>query len=141
EMYAHLGDRAIVSDDVFAWDDLPRRVLVVGTGPLGLELGQALARLGVQVSVLGRGEGLGGITDPVVRAAALGAFQAEFDLRLNTEVLEVARRGDEVEARFASKEGEETTGRYDYVLVATGRPPMLEGLQLRNTSAKLNEKG
>jgi len=141
DMYKPLGDRLVVNDDVFSWDDLPRRVLVVGTGPLGLELGQALARLGVEVSVLGRGDGLGGISDPVVKASALGAFQAEFDLRLNTEVLEAVRKGDEVEVRFASKESEETTARYDYVLMAAGRPPVLEGLQLQNTSAKLDDKG
>ena len=140
-MYKSLGDRLVVNDDVFLWDDLPRRVLVVGTGPIGLELGQALARLGVQVHVLGRSGGLGGITDPVVRASALGAFQAEFDLRLNTEVLEAMRKGDEVQVRFASKEGEEITACYDYVLMAAGRPPELEGLQLGNTSAKLDDKG
>lgn len=141
DMYRALGDRLVVNDDVFSWDDLPARVLVVGTGPLGLELGQALSRLGVQVTVLGRGGGLGAIIDPVVKASALGAFQSELDLRLNTEVLEVVRQGDEVKVRFADKEGQETTALYDYVLMAAGRPPALEGLQLNNTSAVLNEKG
>src|SRR5690606_6212554 len=89
----------------------------------------------------GRGDGLGGISDPVVKASALGAFQAEFDLRLNTEVLDVVRQGDEVEARFVSKEGEETTARYDYVLMAAGRRPSLQGLQLEKTSAVLDDKG
>lgn len=141
DMYKALGDRLVVNDDVFSWDDLPRRVLVVGTGPVGLELGQALARLGVQVCVLGRGDSLGGISDPVVKVSALGAFQAEFDLRLNTEVLEAVRKGDEAEVRFVSKEGEETRARYDYVLMAAGRPPQLQGLQLQNTSARLDDRG
>lgn len=141
EMYKPLGDRLVVNDDVFSWDDLPARVLVVGAGPLGLELGQALARLGVELSVLGRGDGLGGISDPVVKANALAAFQAEFDLRQHTKVLEVVRHGDEVNARFVSKEGEETTGCYDYILVAAGRPPALHGLGLENTSAQLDDKG
>lgn len=140
DMYKSLGDRLVVNDDVFSWDDLPGRVLVIGTGPVGLELGQALSRLGVQTTVLGRDHTLGGITDPVVRANALGAFQAAFDLRLNTEVLEAVRKDNEVEVRFVSKEGE-TTARYDYVLMAAGRPPSLQGLQLQNTSAKLNDKG
>lgn len=141
DMYRALEDRLVVNDDVFAWDDLPSRILVVGTGPVGLELGQALARLGVKVTVVGRNDKLGGITDPVVNASAMAALQAELDLRLNTEVVEVVRHGDEVEARLKDKEGVESSARYDYVLMAAGRPPALEGLQLEKTSATLDEKG
>ena len=54
-----LGDRLIISDDVFSWHDLPKSVAVIGTGIVGLELGQALHRLGVQVVVLGRGGRVG----------------------------------------------------------------------------------
>ena len=64
----------MVNDDVFDWDDLPRSVAVFGPGVIGLELGQALARLGVRVVVLGRGGRVGPITDPVVRRAALKAL-------------------------------------------------------------------
>jgi len=141
EMYRSLGDRLVVNDDVFAWDELPSRVLVIGTGPVGLELGQALARLGVTVAVVGRSDKLGGITDPVVNASALAAFQAEFDLRLNTEVLEVARHGNEVEARLKDKSGAENTARFDYVLMAAGRPPAVSDLQMNKTSAILDDKG
>ena len=49
-----LGDRRIVSDDVFEWKDLPESVAVIGPGIVGLELGQALHRLGVRVAVLGQ---------------------------------------------------------------------------------------
>src|SRR5688572_13092807 len=73
----NLGDRLIVNDDVFDWDGLPSSVAVFGPGVIGLELGQALARLGVRVVVLGRGGRLGPITDPYVHKAALAAFGAE----------------------------------------------------------------
>jgi len=79
-LLADLGDRLIVNDDVFAWDDLPESVAVFGPGVIGLELGQALSRLGVRVVVLGRGGRLGPITDPYVQRAALDAFGAEFAL-------------------------------------------------------------
>jgi len=141
QMYRSLGDRLVVNDDVFAWDDLPSRVLVVGSGPVGLELGQALSRLGVRVVVVGRSELLGGIADSVVNASALAAFQSEFDLRLGTDVVEVVRHGDEVEARLKDKSGVESSDRYDYVLMAAGRPPALNGLHLDATSASLDEKG
>src|SRR5687767_14630988 len=48
-----LGDRLVINDDVFDWEDLPRSVAVFGPGVIGLEIGQALARLGVRVAVLG----------------------------------------------------------------------------------------
>ena len=66
---------------MFDWDDLPRSVAVFGPGVIGLELGQALARLGVRVVVLGRGGRVGPITDPG-RAARrrIEAFGAEFAL-------------------------------------------------------------
>src|SRR5678816_1015549 len=57
-----LGERLIVNDDVFSWHDLPRSVAVFGPGVIGLEIGQALSRLGVRVVVLGRGGRLGPIT-------------------------------------------------------------------------------
>ncbi|RYE83047.1 MAG: FAD-binding protein, partial [Myxococcales bacterium] len=60
-----LGDRLIVNDDVFSWDTLPSSVVVFGAGVIGLELGQALHRLGVRVLVIGRGGSLGPLSDPV----------------------------------------------------------------------------
>ena len=50
-----LGDRLIVNDDVFSWDTLPKSVAVFGPGVIGLELGQALHRLGVKVEIFWRG--------------------------------------------------------------------------------------
>src|SRR5512141_516428 len=58
-MLRDLGDRLVVNDDVFSWDTLPKSVAVFGPGVIGLEIGQALARLGVRVVILGRGGGLG----------------------------------------------------------------------------------
>ena len=47
------GDRLVVNDDVFEWEKLPRSVAVFGAGVIGLELGQALSRLGVRVRLFG----------------------------------------------------------------------------------------
>ncbi|WP_446917596.1 FAD-dependent oxidoreductase, partial [Klebsiella pneumoniae] len=47
-MFEGLGDRLLVNDDVFDWDDLPESVAVFGPGVIGLEIGQALHRLGVR---------------------------------------------------------------------------------------------
>ena len=49
-----LGEYLILSDDVLAWDDLPQSVAVIGAGVIGLELGQALHRLGLRIAIFGR---------------------------------------------------------------------------------------
>ncbi|TAL81317.1 MAG: dihydrolipoyl dehydrogenase [Candidimonas sp.] len=139
--YEALGDRLIVNDDVFYWDDLPRRVMVLGPGVIGLELGQALARLGVQLRLLGRSASLGGLSDPDVKASALAAFQAEFSLSLNTRIISATREGNEVEVRWVDADGREALERFDYLLMAAGRRPNLDHLHLENTSLALDEKG
>jgi len=136
-----LGDRLVVNDDVFAWDDLPNRVAVFGPGVIGLELGQALARLGVEVRVFGMSGSLGGISDPQVRQTARKIFQREFYLGTDARVLETSRVGDEVEVRYVALDNSERTERFDYALVATGRRPNVDGLGLENTSLALNAQG
>ena len=136
-----LGDRLVLNDDVFACDDLPRRVAVFGPGVIGLELGQALARLGVEVRVFGVSGSLGGISDPQVRHSARKIFQREFYLDPDARVLETQRVGDEVEVRYVALDNSERTERFDYALVATGRRPNVDGLGLENTSLQLNAQG
>lgn len=135
------GDRLIVNDDVFDWQDLPRSVVVFGPGVIGIELGQALSRLGVQVRVFGLRNSLSGLTDPQVRESAKAIFQAEFYLDTSATVHEIRRVGDGVEVRFDDLDGQTRTERFDYLLAATGRQPNVKGLGLENTSAKLDARG
>ena len=137
----NLGDRLIVNDDVFDWDDLPRSVAVFGPGVIGLELGQALARLGVRVVVLGRGGRLGPITDPYVHKAALEAFQAEFELDPDAHVSRVERIDDQVEIEYRASEGHKRVERFDYVLAATGRLPNVDRLGLERAGVEMGLRG
>ena len=136
-----LGDRLAINDDVFDWETLPRSVAVFGPGVIGLELGQALARLGVRVVVLGRGGRLGPVTDPHVHRAALKAFSADFALDADAHVQRVERIGDEVEIEFKGLDGEHRRERFDYVLAATGRVPNVDKLGLENTGIELGASG
>ncbi|HZZ91096.1 MAG TPA: dihydrolipoyl dehydrogenase [Usitatibacter sp.] len=140
-MLRDLGDRLVVNDDVFSWDTLPRSVAVFGPGVIGLELGQALARLGVRVVVLGRGGRLGPITDPFVHKAAAAAFAAEFHLDPDAHVTRVERVGEEVEIDYHDADGSVRTGRFDYVLAATGRAPNVDKLDLVNAGLELDRRG
>ena len=140
-MLADLGDRLVVNDDVFSWDTLPRSVAVFGPGVIGLEIGQALARLGVRVVVLGRGGRLGPITDPAVHKAAVTAFTQEFHLDPDAHVTRVERKGDEVEIDYHDLDGTPRTERFEYVLAATGRKPNVDRLALEATGLELDRHG
>ncbi|OHX18292.1 dihydrolipoyl dehydrogenase [Chromobacterium amazonense] len=135
------GDRLIVNDDVFDWEDLPQSVAVFGPGVIGLELGQALSRLGVRVRVFGVGGGVGPLSDPAVRDYARQALQDQFYLDPSAQVLEMANDGDAALIRYVNLDGEEVEERFDYVLAATGRTPNVRGLGLENTSVQLDARG
>jgi dihydrolipoamide dehydrogenase len=131
----------ISSDDVFYWDDLPASVAVLGTGVIGLELGQALARLGVRVTVYARGGSVAQLTDPQVLRVAARTLAEDFDVRFQTEVVGARHENGEVALTMRDALGNETTGRYQYVLVATGRKPNVDMLGLEHTGLALREDG
>jgi len=139
--FKKLGDRLIINDDVFEWTDLPKSVAVIGPGVIGLELGQALHRLGVRVAVLGRGGRVGPIADPEIRAYAIAALREEIVLEPDAHFVSMDRDGDRVAIRRKNDAGLELTEHFDYVLAATGRAPNVEGLGLANTTIDCDASG
>ena len=135
------GDRLIVNDDVFDWDDLPRSVAVVGPGVIGLELGQALHRLGVDVTLFGRLGHVGPFSDPALKAYARRTFEQELKLESNAEILAPERDCDRVRVRYRRDDGIERAVTVDYVIAATGRAPNVRGLTLENTSLARDARG
>jgi dihydrolipoamide dehydrogenase len=135
-----LGERLLVSDDVFDWTRLPESVAVAGAGAIGLELAQALARLGVRVRLFGRGGRLGPLTDPAALAAAHAAFGAEYALEPDVRIDTVARDGDAVRVRWSGQGGAHEE-RFACVLTATGRRPNLAGLDLARAGLPLDARG
>ena len=136
-----VGARVLVNDDLFEWQDLPASVAVIGAGVIGLELGQALHRLGVRVAVIGRNGRLAQLSDPVVRAAAIACIADEVDLRLNTEVISARADGNGVTLQTRDEAGRERSERYDYVLAAAGRAPNVSGLDLQHAGLALDAVG
>lgn len=136
------GDRLVVNDDVFDWQDLPRSAAVFGAGVLGLELGQALSRLGVRVHMFGLGNSVGPLSDPDLAAYARKTFGAEFTAHFDADT-EISRDGDEVVVRWTDRNDASDTGeeRFEYLLAATGRKPSLDHIGLENTSLDLDEHG
>jgi dihydrolipoamide dehydrogenase len=134
------GDRLIVNDDVFDWEDLPRSVAVFGPGVIGLELGQALHRLDVSVTLFGRLGHVGPFSDPALKAYARHAFERELNLEANAENVAVERDGDRLRVRY-HRDGIERAVEVDYVIAATGRTPNVRGLKLENTSLVRDARG
>ncbi len=128
--WTQVGERVISSDDVFDWADLPASVAVIGSGVIGLELGQALHRLGVRVSIFARSSRLAQLSDPVVLQSADRILASQLDIRFQTQVLGIVR-GD-AELVLTSREGakRERVERFNYVLVAVGRCPNVQDLGL-----------
>ncbi|MCG9052386.1 dihydrolipoyl dehydrogenase [Laribacter hongkongensis] len=138
--FRELGDRLIINDDVFSWETLPRRVAVFGPGVIGLELGQALSRLGVDIRLFGMGGSVGPLSDPQVRDYAKGVFASEFYLDVDAKVESMRRDGEEVVIRYVRGE-EVVEERFDYVLAATGRRPNVDNIGLENTAVALDARG
>jgi dihydrolipoamide dehydrogenase len=135
-----LGDRLITNDEVFELTDLPESVAVFGPGVIGLELGQALHRLGVRVKVFGRGGGVGPLSDPDLLREAREIFGAEFYLDTDARA-EVACEGDEVVVRYRALDGSARVERFTYLLAATGRSANVAGLALERTTLATDQRG
>jgi len=139
----NVGPGIVTSDDVFYWDDLPRSVAVIGTGVIGLELGQALARLGVRVRFYARGGSIAQITDPEVLRCAGRVLNEELDIAFQTEVVgAVQERGDgEVALTVRDALGQEHTEHFQYVLMTAGRTPNVHDLGLEHTGLERGPDG
>ena len=135
-----LGDRLATNEDVFEWEALPESVAVFGPGLIGLELGQALHRLGVRVKVFGRGGGVGPLSNPALIDYARKVFGQEFYLDTNAHA-EVARDGDDVVVSYRALDGSTQTERFAYLVAATGRAPNVDKLGLENTTLVLDARG
>ncbi len=136
-----LGDRLAVNDDVFDWDDLPRSVAVFGPGVIGLEVGQALSRLGVHVLLFGRLGHVGPFSDPDVRAYAIRTFQDEFMLDADADVRSVETADDGVRITYCGADGEVRSEVVAKVIAATGRIPNVRNLGLESTTIERDARG
>lgn len=130
-----LGDRVVTTDGLFELQALPPRVGVLGLGAIGLEMGLALSRLGVEVVGADLAPVLAGIADPVVAEQAQAAFSREMTLWLGqASTLTATPQG--VRMQSGARHAE-----VDLVLAALGRRPNVDGLGLAELGAPLDERG
>ncbi len=140
-MLQGLGAHVLTNENIFDLPALPKCLAVFGTGPLGMELAQAMSRLGVQVKMFGVGGGIAGIRDPQIRDYANQLFNEAFYLDASAEVRSVHASGAGVDIAYLHRDGAWKTEHFDVVLAATGRAPAVHDLELGNTGLALDERG
>ena len=141
-MFNGLGDRLVVNDDIFDWDTLPESVAVFGPGVIGLELGQALHRLGVRIRIFGLSGSLKPLSDMGIKSYAENLFKDEFPLDTKVNILGLELENEQVKISFVDpKNGEEKEELFDFLLAATGRSPNVNDLGLENTKLELDSLG
>lgn len=122
---------------------IPKSLLVVGGGYIGLELGSVYNALGTRVSVVEMMAGLlpGADRDLVIHLSK--RLEKNFDkIMLESKVVEIKEEeGDGLIVKIQNKNGEISEQKYDYVLMSIGRKPDTSGLGLENTQVKVNQRG
>jgi dihydrolipoamide dehydrogenase len=136
--FEEIHDLVLTNENIFELPRLPKTLAVIGAGPLGLELAQAFARLGTDVSVFDEKDKLAAVEDPEITAQLRAVLEKEFDLHLGVKI-EAKRAGDSASISWTGASKGQAT--FDRVLVATGRPPDLKRLNLDTTGLHLNDHG
>lgn len=136
-----LADRVLTSDTIFELDDLPASLAVIGTGVIALELGQAMAQLGVAVAFFNPFDDLGPFSDPELQEAARDTLGGELELHLEAEIDDVETDTAGFTLHWRAADGTSHERRFAQVLVAAGRRPNLKGLDLAATGLTLDDKG
>ncbi|OGV61204.1 MAG: dihydrolipoyl dehydrogenase [Lentisphaerae bacterium RIFOXYC12_FULL_60_16] len=129
------SEHILTSSTIFEQDVLPERIAVIGLGAIGLELGQALSRLGIQMTGFNRVREIGGLSDPDITAAASEIVAGEFIMHNGAAAkIKATDNGVEVQAGTA-------TATVDKILVATGVRPNLDELGMETLGVELDEHG
>ena len=135
-------ERIITSTEALELKEIPKHLIVIGGGVIGLELGSVYKRLGSDVTVVE-------FMDKIIPTMD-GSLSKELNkvlrkqgmkFNLSTGVQSVERNGDTVKITAKDKKGEEVVFEGDYVLVSVGRKPYTDGLSLEKAGVDLDERG
>ena len=138
------GREVLTYDNVFELETLPESVAVVGTGVIGLELGQALHRLGVRTVFFELSRAVGPVTDPEVARHVRETLGRELSLHLGVAVRAEPDPAGGVRVAWSGPDGAaggEGGERFERLLVATGRRPQLDGLDLHEAGVATGPDG
>ena len=128
-------DRIFTTDEIFEQETLPQSLAVIGLGVIGLEMGQALSRIGIKVTGIDKQDHIGGLQDPAANAQAVDILRKEFPLWLGTEAV-VKEQSGKFHVTCDDK-----AATVDRLFVSIGRVPNLERLGLEKLGIELDERG
>ncbi len=135
-------ERIITSTEALKLKEIPKHLIVIGGGVIGLELGQVYKRLGAEVTVVEYMDRIIPTMDAALSKELMKTMKKQkAKFALSHKVKSVERKGKEVTVKADNKKGEEVTFTGDYVLVAVGRSAYTEGLNLEAAGVKLEERG
>ena len=135
EAWRVFGERILTTDELFELEELPASLAVIGLGTIGLEMGQALARMGVAVTGIDQLDHIAGLQDPEVRQVAVDTLGKEFPLWLGQ-----AADIREEDGRLRVTAGDQSV-LVERVLAAMGRRPNVDDLGLENLGVALDTRG
>ena len=134
--------RIITSTEALELKEIPKRMIVIGGGVIGLELGSVYARLGTEVEVLEFADSIIPTMDRALGKELTKVLKKEgFKFNLQTKVQKVENTGKGVKVTALNKKDEEVVFEGDYCLVSVGRKPYTAGLNLENAGVKMAERG
>ena len=135
-------ERIITSTEALELKQVPEHLIIIGGGVIGLELGQVYLRLGAKVSVVEYADRVLPTMDSAVSKELTKVLKKQgMKFFVSHKVQGVEREGDVVKVTAEDKKGELVTLEGDYALVAVGRRPFTEGLNLEAAGIKLTERG
>lgn len=135
-------ERVITSTEALNLKEIPKHLLVIGGGVIGLELGSVYKRLGAEVTVIEFLDRLIPTMDGALSKELQKVLKKQgMKFSLSTKVTDVVREGEKVSVQAVDKNGKEVTFEGDYCLVAVGRKPYTEGLGLDNVGVEMDERG
>lgn len=134
--WEHFRDRIITSDEFFELEDLPQSVAVIGLGVIGLEIGQSLSRLGLQVTGIDQLQTIGGLSDPEVATTAIEVIGKEMPLWLGRAADVTAASNGMLRVQAGEQSVE-----VECIFASMGRLPNLDKLGLADIGVELDARG
>ncbi|MCI4641887.1 MAG: dihydrolipoyl dehydrogenase [Flavobacteriaceae bacterium] len=135
-------ERIITSTEALSLKEIPKHLVVIGGGVIGLELGQVYKRLGAEVTVVEYADRIIPSMDAALSKELTKVMKKQkVKFLLSHAVHEVSREGEIVKVKAKDKKGQEVVLEADYCLVAVGRSPYTEGLNTQAAGVHLDERG